>query len=34
MYHMSAQTINAITSLRRGRSLSARMVGEGFKEKM
>ena len=31
---MSAQTINAITSLRRGRSLSARMVGKGFKEKM
>lgn len=34
VYHVNAQTISAITFLRRGRSLSATTVGEGFKEKI
>lgn len=31
---MSAQTINTIIFLRQSRSLSARMIGEDFKEEM
>lgn len=34
VYHMSAQTRSTITFLRRRRSLSARMIAEGLKEKM